>query len=275
MIDQRLSIKTWWSEDVRKWFSEVYSGTDAARLGIPHIEITPNAKERLRRLATNRHMECVAKAIKTKSVARPLKPISAKNAEIIARIAEQELNDPDYALINDTPPKPKDVAFMEAVFELPDMWELRRKNTPQVIAEKDSNLKKECYKLIHLLKIDRQNIEFLFFRNSEPHSSHAAKTRYSELIETLDEIHRGIGKGFYHDATLTDFVPELPKKLEQKGANEVFAIRYLSDLANELFNRPLHRAVAEAITVSFDLKEEVSIERVKDLWRDRPKKGGD
>jgi hypothetical protein len=94
------------------------------------------------------------------------------------------------------------------------------------------------------------------------------ETQFSRLTETICAVERMAG-----DPGPLNWVDELdevlPRKMAYRKANEVFCIRYVVNDAIFVFGKPFYKEVGILVSVMLDRDEEISPDRVKEIWKDR------
>lgn len=240
MTTPNLVIPKWWPQSLRSWFEQELSKAD----------LDKNDRARLVRLIKDPRMRTVA-----------------------LRLAKEE----KPALARDQNPYPL-VYFMWQVWHAPANWEWLKQNPPSSRRKELSKFKQACDRFCNLLQTNEFLATWLISSSTNDKGLHHQGDPtevFLELIDTIQKMSVAAGGEDNYYQELVDIDWTLPRKMSYRNAQEVFCIQNLAGHATELIGKPLYKEVAIIVTVLLGLDEEVSWERVKEIWKSRISKGGD
>jgi len=165
-----------------------------------------------------------------------------------------------------------DVAFIEMVWQTPRDWQSLRKNYGSRWLKDRAKVKRACDQAIDQIQ-KHQKMAFsaidLEFGQEKRDPGEIFKT----VVDALTAIGDYAEGAFLADAPMEYFY--LPRKLGYGKAEQVFAIKAISDFAKLLFQKPLYEETGIIVTVLYGLTKDVSLTRVKEIYKQfrKPRRG--
>ena len=165
--------------------------------------------------------------------------------------------------------------FMAQAARAPAYWQNLKKRKRGSSRQKElSKIKRACDRFCNLLQANKETATWAIrtFRDDGDKQYGDPTEVFSRLIATIQKIGH-VAEVDFDEGDWDHGVWVLPRKMLYRKAQEVFCILYIVDEALGLFDKPLYKEIAILVTVLLGLDEEVSPERVKEIWKS--KKGGD
>jgi len=218
---------------LQSWFTKELS----------HPDLPETGRARLKRLATDWRMRVVAQRL------------AKEEKRLLGRAANK------HTLAD----------FMAQAARAPAYWQNLKKRKRGSSRRKElSKIKRACDRFCNLLQANKETATWAIdsFRDDGDKEHRDPTEVFSSLIATIQKIGH-VAESDFDEGDWDHGVWVLPRKMLYRKAQEVFCILYIVDEASLIFGKPLYKEVAILVTVLLGLDEEISSERVKELWKSR------
>lgn len=268
MLKKTCKVPSWWPELLSSWLQR--NLTDST--------ISPADKTILAKIANDDRMKLVVRRLnkeyrlllsRQKSKAHTSEALTILQFRNSTRSIKSKYLDFDNPL----------TAFISHAWQAPILWRHRKMRLSSLPSSRKRRIELAKFSLLckrFAVALERQNdvtdgaLQFSNYRWKIPADKEITRQRLTTIVNDIRLITENSSTATWGD----DIDIYLSRKnLKTKNSEEIFCIRYLTDISSTIFGKPLHAEVADLVTVLLSSPIEIDKERVIDLWKSGKKWG--